>query len=96
MIRNMIKLLRKRNDFYSFLRLSFYRSLPAWRSYHQNKAISLNLWIRTLEKTKGQGFFKNYLQTHDFTADVLIQICYDLKDQPVNKTECRMEKCSFY
>jgi hypothetical protein len=28
---------------------------------------------------------RNYFQTNDFTADVFIQLCYDLKDQPINK-----------
>lgn len=85
MVRNMIKLLSKRNDFI----LSFdYYSIGAYRL--GDHIIKIKLSPQFVDKNIGKrqkvkDSLKNYLQTHDFTADVLIQLCYDLKDQPINK-----------
>lgn len=85
MVRNMIKLLGKRNDFI----LSFdYYSIGAYRL--GDHIIKIKLSPQSVDKNIGKrqkvkDSLKNYLQTHDFTADVLIQLCYDLKDQPINK-----------
>jgi hypothetical protein len=37
------------------------------------------------KKLKVKNAVERYLKEENFTADVLIQLCYDLKDQPVNK-----------
>ncbi|TXI99593.1 MAG: catalase [Chryseobacterium cucumeris] len=95
MIRNMIKLLRKRNDFI----LSFdYHSIGAYRL--GDHIIKIKLSPQSVDKNIGKkqkvkDSLKNYLQTHDFTADVLIQICYDLKDQPVNKLNVEWKNAPF-
>ena len=36
-------------------------------------------------KMKVKDALEEYLETHDFKADVLVQICYDLEKQPVNQ-----------
>ncbi|QBA22371.1 catalase [Chryseobacterium indologenes] len=95
MVRNMIKLLRKRNDFI----LSFdYHSIGAYRL--GDHIIKIKLSPQSVDKNiekkqKVKDSLKNYLQTHDFTADVLIQICYDLKDQPVNKLNVEWKNSPF-
>ncbi len=85
MVRNMIKLLGKRNDFI----LSFdYYSIGAYRLGDHIIKIKLSpqsVYKNIGKRQKVKDSLKNYLQTHDFTADVLIQVCYDLKDQPINK-----------
>ncbi|ROH91457.1 catalase [Chryseobacterium cucumeris] len=95
MVRNMIKLLRKRNDFI----LSFdYHSIGAYRL--GDHIIKIKLSPQSVDKNIGKkqkvkDSLKNYLQTHNFTADVLIQICYDLKDQPVNKLNVEWKNAPF-
>ncbi|MCC3215364.1 catalase [Chryseobacterium sp. X308] len=95
MVRNMIQLLRKRNDFI----LSFdYHSIGAYRL--GDHIIKIKLSPQSVDKNIGKrqkvkDALKNYLQTHDFTADVLIQICYDLKDQPVNKLNVEWKNSPF-
>ncbi|WP_433627737.1 catalase [Chryseobacterium cucumeris] len=95
MVRNMIQLLRKRNDFI----LSFdYHSIGAYRL--GDHIIKIKLSPQSVDKNIGKkqkvkDSLKNYLQTHDFTADVLIQICYDLKDQPVNKLNVEWKNAPF-
>ncbi|WP_330745328.1 catalase [Chryseobacterium sp. CP-77] len=95
MVRNMIKLLRKRNDFI----LSFdYHSIGAYRL--GDHIIKIKLSPQSVDKNIGKkqkvkDSLKNYLQTNDFTADVLIQICYDLKDQPVNKLNVEWKNSPF-
>ncbi|MGR3854560.1 catalase family protein [Chryseobacterium indologenes] len=95
MVRNMIKLLRKRNDFI----LSFdHHSIGAYRL--GDHIIKIKLSPQSVDKNIGKkqkvkDSLKNYLQTHDFTADVLIQICYDLKDQPVNKLNVEWKNSPF-
>lgn len=95
MVRNMIQLLRKRNDFI----LSFdYHSIGAYRL--GDHIIKIKLSPQSVDKNIGKkqkvkDSLKNYLQTHNFTADVLIQICYDLKDQPVNKLNVEWKNSPF-
>ncbi|ROI04398.1 catalase [Chryseobacterium sp. G0240] len=85
MARNVIKLMGKRNDFI----LSFdYYSVGAYRL--GDLIIKIKLCPRNVDRDTGRKkkikeSLTNYLKIHDFTADVLIQICYDLKDQPINK-----------
>jgi hypothetical protein len=82
---NIIKLLRKRNDFI----LSFdYHSVGAYRL--GDNMIKIKLVPQGVDRHFGRKLkmndrVKNYFQDHDYTADVLIQFCYNLKDQPINK-----------
>lgn len=83
-IRNTLRLIRKKNDFI----LSFdYYSVGAYRLGDHMMKIKLS--PKTVDKNFGKKqniktALKSYFQTHSFTADVLIQLCYDLKDQPIN------------
>lgn len=84
-IRNALKLFSKRNDFL----LSFdYHSVGAYRlgDYMMKIKLSPKSVNKNMDKRQNmKKALKNYLQKNDFTADVLIQLCYDLKDQPINK-----------
>ncbi|WP_307445367.1 MULTISPECIES: catalase [Chryseobacterium] len=84
-IKNAAKLMVKRNHFM----LSFnYHSVGAYRlGDHMAK---IKLVPKSVEKHFGKSMKQrlavdSYLTEHNFTADVYIQLCYDLKDQPVNK-----------
>lgn len=83
--RNVFKLLSKRNDFI----LSFdYHSVGAYRL--GDYMIKIKLVPQSVDKhfgkkSKMKEAVKNFFQDHDYAADVLIQFCYDLKDQPVNR-----------
>lgn len=83
--RNIIKLLSKRNDFI----LSFdYHSVGAYRL--GDSMIKIKLVPKSTDKNFGKKLnikeaLNQYFQDHDYTADVLIQFCYDLKDQPINR-----------
>ncbi|NIF07160.1 catalase [Chryseobacterium sp. Tr-659] len=95
MIRNMVKLLGKRNDFI----LSFdYYSVGAYRLGDQ--IIKIKLCPKSVDKSTGRrqkikDSLKNYLETNDFTADVMIQVCYDLKNQPINKLNVEWKRSPF-
>lgn len=95
MIRNMVKLLGKRNDFI----LSFdYHSVGAYRLGDQ--MIKIKLRPQSVDKNIGRkqkikDSLKSYFQSNDFTADVLIQICYDLKNQPINKLNVEWKNSPF-
>ncbi|WPO90293.1 catalase [Chryseobacterium sp. HR92] len=95
MVRNMIRLIGKRNDFI----LSFdYYSAGAYRLGDQ--VIKIKLCPQSVDKNIGRkqkikDSLKNYLQMHDFAADVLIQICYDLKDQPINRLNVEWKDSPF-
>ncbi|SEW49242.1 hypothetical protein SAMN05421841_4062 [Chryseobacterium wanjuense] len=84
-LKNIFKLWRKRNDFI----LSFdYHSVGAYRL--GENMIKIKLSPKSVDKNfnkklKTKDALSNYLKTNDFNADVLIQICYDLKYQPINK-----------
>ncbi|MFC5874144.1 hypothetical protein SAMN05443633_105234 [Chryseobacterium arachidis] len=84
-LKNIIKLISKRNDFI----LSFdFHSVGAYKLGENMMKIKLK--PRSIErhfgkKLKVKNSIKSYFKTHNFTADVLIQLCYDLKDQPINK-----------
>lgn len=84
-IKNALKLFRKRNDFI----LSFdYHSVGAYRlgDYMMKIKITPRSVNKNMDKKQNvKKALKNYLQKNDFMADVLIQLCYDLKDQPINK-----------
>lgn len=95
MFRNMLKLIGKRNDFI----LSFdYYSVGAYRLGDQ--VIKIKLSPQSVDKNVGRkqkvkDSLQNYLQTNDFSADVLIQVCYDLKDQPINKLNVEWKNTPF-
>ncbi|KFF08043.1 catalase family protein [Chryseobacterium luteum] len=83
--KNILKLLGKRNDFI----LSFdYHSVGAYRLGEH--MIKIKLVPKSVNKKFGRKLkmkeaLKNYFQDNNYTADVLIQFCYDLKDQPINR-----------
>ncbi|ATN04080.1 catalase [Chryseobacterium indologenes] len=83
--KNILKLFQKRNDFL----LSFdYYSVGAYRL--GDYMIKIKLEPQSVDKNIGKKqnikkTLRNYFQTTDFTADIFIQFCYDLKDQPINK-----------
>ncbi|SHG67549.1 catalase [Chryseobacterium sp. OV279] len=83
--RNILKLLGKRNDFI----LSFdYHSVGAYRL--GDHMIKIKLVPKSVDKNFGKKLkmkeaLKHYFQDHDYNADVLIQFCYNLKEQPINK-----------
>lgn len=94
-IKNMIKLWSKRNDFF----LSFdYHSVGAYRL--GENMIKIKLSPQTVDKNFGKKIktkeaIEDYLKSNDFAADILIQICYNLKDQPINKLNVEWKKAPF-
>lgn len=84
-IRNAFKLFSKRNDFI----LSFdYHSVGSYRlgDYIMKIKVSPKSVNKNMDKRQNmKKAVKNYFQNNDFSADVLIQLCYNLKDQPINK-----------
>jgi hypothetical protein len=82
---NIVKLISKRNDFI----LSFdYHSVGVYRLGENMMKIKLS--PKSVDKHFGKKLntknaLANYFKTNNFTADVLVQICYDLKDQPINR-----------
>ncbi|MCS4305528.1 catalase [Chryseobacterium sp. BIGb0232] len=94
-IRNAIKLFSKRNDFI----LSFdYHSVGAYRlgDYMMKIKLSPQSVNKNIDKKQNmKKALKNYLQKNDFTADVLIQLCYNLKDQPINKLNVEWKNSPF-
>ncbi|ASW74649.1 catalase [Chryseobacterium piperi] len=84
-LKNTFRLIGKRNDFF----LSFdYHSVGAYRL--GDYMIKIKLKPRSPEKNFGKKIstkeaIESYFSSHDYTADVLIQLCYNLKDQPINK-----------
>ncbi|MCL8536907.1 catalase [Chryseobacterium gallinarum] len=95
MIRNIIKFIGKRNDFI----LSFdYYSIGAYRL--GDHIIKIKLHPKSVDRHTGikenvKDSLTHYLQAHDFTADVMIQICYNLKDQPINKLNVEWKNSPF-
>ncbi|KMQ67716.1 catalase [Chryseobacterium sp. FH2] len=93
--KNILKLISKKNDFL----LSFdYYSVGAYRL--GENMIKIKLSPRNINKNFGKKLttkdaLENYLKTNDFTADVLIQICYDSKDQPINKLNVEWKNSPF-
>ncbi|REC61172.1 catalase [Chryseobacterium pennae] len=94
-IRNAIKLFSKRNDFI----LSFdYHSVGAYRlgDYMMKIKLSPQSVNKNIDKKQNmKKALKNYLQKNDYTADVLIQLCYNLKDQPINKLNVEWKNSPF-
>lgn len=84
-IKNIIKLWNKRNDFI----LSFdFHSVGAYRLGDHMMKIRLNpqsVDKRFGKNKKSKEAIEDYFTLHPFTADVYIQLCYDLENQPINK-----------
>lgn len=93
--KNILKLFRRRNDFI----LSFdYHSVGAYRL--GDHIIKIKLTPKSVSthfgnRLKTKDTVKTYLKDHDFAADVFIQFCYDLKDQPVNKLNTEWRNSPF-
>lgn len=83
--RHVIILMKKRNDFF----LSFdYHSVGVYRlgDYMMKIKLTPNAVDKNFEKKKKtKEAIQDYFKANDFSADVCIQLCYDLKHQPVNK-----------
>lgn len=83
-LKNTLQFIGKRNDFI----LSFdYYSVGVYR--FGDHMIKIKLSPRSVDKNFGKKLktkeaISTYLNTHDYTADVLIQFCYSIKEQPVN------------
>ncbi len=94
-LKNLFKLWSKRNDFL----LSFdYHSVGAYRL--GENMIKIKLRPKSVDRNYGKKLevkeaLENYLRNSDFTAEVLIQICYDLENQPVNRLNVEWKKSPF-
>jgi hypothetical protein len=94
-LKNIIKLWNKRNDFL----LSFdFHSVGVYRM--GDYMIKIKLKPQFVDrhfgrKMKVKDALEEYLETHDFKADVLVQICYDLEKQPVNQLNVEWKKSPY-
>jgi len=84
-IKNIIKLWNKRNDFI----LSFdFHSVGAYRLGDQMMKIRLSpqsVDKKFSKNKKSKEAIRDFFKLKAFTADVYIQLCYDLENQPINK-----------
>lgn len=94
-LKNIIKLWNKRNDFL----LSFdFHSVGVYRM--GDYMIKIKLKPQSVDRHFGRKMevkdaIEEYLETHDFKADVLVQICYDLEKQPVNQLNVEWKKSPY-
>ncbi|AZA53475.1 catalase [Chryseobacterium sp. G0201] len=94
-LKNIVKLLSKKNDFI----LSFdYYSVGAYRL--GENMIKIKLSPKCVDKHFGKKIktreaIENYFKSNDFSADILIQFCYDVKDQPINKLNVEWKNSPF-
>jgi hypothetical protein len=94
-LKNIIKLWNKRNDFL----LSFdFHSVGVYRM--GDYMIKIKLKPQSVDRYFGRRMkvkdaLEGYLETHDFKADVLVQICYDLEKQPVNQLNVEWKKSPY-
>jgi hypothetical protein len=84
-IKNIITLWNKRNDF--ILSFNFY-SVGAYRLGDHMMKIKLS--PKSVDKKFGKkkrtkDAIQDYFKINDFSADVYVQFCYDLKKQPINE-----------
>ncbi|MFP3593189.1 catalase [Chryseobacterium sp. SIMBA_038] len=94
-LKNIIKLLLHKNDF--FLSLD-YHSVGAYRL--GENMIKIKLSPRYVDKNFGKKLkvkdaIESYFQSNEFVADILIQICYNLEDQPINKLNVEWKNSPF-
>lgn len=94
-LKNIIKLLLHKNDFF----LSFdYHSVGAYRL--GENMIKIKLSPRYVDKNFGKKLkvkdaIESYFTSNEFVADILIQICYNLEDQPINKLNVEWKNSPF-
>lgn len=94
-LKNIVKILSKKNDFI----LSFdYYSVGAYRL--GENMIKIKLSPKGVDKHFGKKIktreaIENYFKSNDFSADILIQFCYDVKDQPINKLNVEWKNSPF-
>lgn len=94
-LKNIAKILSKKNDFI----LSFdYYSVGAYRL--GENMIKIKLRPKGVDKHFGKKIktreaIENYFKSNDFSADILIQFCYDVKDQPINKLNVEWKNSPF-
>lgn len=94
-LKNVFKLLLNKNNFI----LSFdFHSVGAYR--FDDKMIKIKVSPKNVEKNFGKKQFvkdavEDFFKTNDFEADVYIQFCYNLKDQPINKLNVEWKNSPF-
>ncbi|WP_435522235.1 catalase [Chryseobacterium indoltheticum] len=94
-LKNVWKLLLNKNNFM----LSFeYHSVGAYR--FDDKMIKIKVSPKNVEKNFGKkdsvkDSVESFCRAHDYLAEVYIQFCYDLKDQPINKLNIEWKNSPF-
>ncbi|MFL9835461.1 catalase family protein [Chryseobacterium terrae] len=94
-LKNVWKLFINKNNFL----LSFdYHSVGAYRL--DDKMIKIKVSPKSADKNFGKKVsvkqaIEGFCRTHDYFADVYIQFCYDLKDQPINKLNIEWKNSPF-
>lgn len=94
-IKHSIGLFFKRNDFI----LSFdYHSVGAYRL--DDKMMKIKISPKNIQKRLGtrkniNRSVKSYFESNDYEAEVFIQLCYDLKDQPINQLNVEWKNSPF-
>jgi hypothetical protein len=94
-IKNTLQFIGKRNDFI----LSFdYYSVGAYRV--GDYMIKIKLKPQSVDKNFGKKLktrkaLEQYITTNDYTADVLVQFCSNIKDQPINKLNAEWKNAPF-
>ncbi|WP_415325744.1 catalase [Chryseobacterium sp. MMS23-Vi53] len=94
-LKNIFKLWTKKSDF--FLSFNFH-SVGAYRLGENMMKIKLSpksVDKNFCKKSTQKDALGSYFKAIDFTADVLIQICYDLKDQPINRLNVEWKNSPF-
>ena len=84
-VSEIFKFLKKRNDF--ILSHEFY-SVGAYRlddKIVKIKVVPINIPSKFIRKGTNRKKIRIFFKDLDYSADVFIQICYDLKNQPINK-----------
>lgn len=94
-LKNIIKFLKKRNDFI----LSFdYYSVGVYRlgEYMMKIKLSPKYVDKNFGKEiKAEKAIESYFTENEYIADVFIQMCYNLKDQPINKLNVEWKNSSY-
>lgn len=94
-IKNLFKLFHKRNDFI----LSFdFHSVGAYRlgDYMVKIKLAPQFVDKKFNKNKKmKEAVEEYLKSRAFTADVYLQFCYDIKDQPINQLNVEWKNSPF-
>lgn len=94
-LKNIWKLLLNKNNFM----LSFdYHSVGAYR--FDDKMIKIKVSPKNVERNFGKKdsvkeAVESFCRNHDYLAEVYIQFCYDLKDQPINKLNVEWKNSPF-